>query len=156
MLVYAMMLQDILGYDRMCQDMIGCTGRKRRRLGKLRAISQSDACIRSTTHTNKQKKKTTSKMTLHFDCTLSQTNSPQLTQTKRRRLAQWSLCTFLTVQTHTNKQPTPQTWRALWLYTLTKRCCTLLTVQTVHFWLYKVTQTNKQRANTSDIENEDD
>ena len=77
-------------------------------------------------------------MTVHFDCTLSQTNSPQLTQTKRRRLAQWSLCTFLTVQTHTNKQPTPQTWRALWLYTLTKRCCTLLTVQTVHFWLYRL------------------
>ena len=131
----------------------------RRRLEQWRLVpvidshKQNDACIQPKTQTNKQK--TTSTMIWLYK------RRPAQWQTKQRRPAQgrlctlltvqtvycrpyilytfeWTDCTLLTVQTHTNKQPTPQTWRALWLYTLTKWCCTLLTVQTVHFWLYRL------------------
>ena len=91
-----------------------------------------------------------------------QTNSRYI-QRRKRRLAKWP-CT-LTVHFHkvaidicqqltqTNKQtnsPQLRLRKRRRLYTLTKWCCTLLTVRTVHFWLYRRLYTFDFRLYTVD------
>ena len=148
MLVYAMMLQDILGYDRMCQDMIGCTGRKRRRLGKLRAISQSDARIRSTTHTNKQTNK--EKDDQQNDRALrlyTFTNKQPTTHTNKKKTTSSMKLMYIFDCTNSHKQTADTSdmtctltvhFNKAMLYTFDCTDCTLLTVQTVHRRLYRL------------------
>ena len=91
---------------------------------KRRQLAKRCMCTVSTTHTIKEM----------LIGTMTLASSQHLTQTKRRRLAQWRLCTLLTVQTvetHTNKQTNSRhlrhrkrrrlgEWRAIGLYTFTK------------------------------------